>query len=90
MNQYSFNIHLKHRFGKVLTGLVLTAANRIGAERLSANAAGSMWVGRIPCRHFFRLQNFSLWIFFQRLVIKSHLKMRSSAGIKSKCSPVLP
>lgn len=42
MNQYSVTIHLKHKFGKVLTRLVLYAANRIGAERLSASAPGSL------------------------------------------------
>lgn len=90
MNQHSFTIHLKHKFGKVLTRLVLTAANRLGAERLSAGAPASTWAGWVPWQRFFSLQNFSLWIFFQMLVIKSHLKMHSDAGRKSKCFPVLP
>lgn len=62
----------------------------MGDEHLSANAPGSLQVGSLPCQHFVSLQDFSLRVFFHMLDIKSHLKMCSSDGVKSKFFPVLP
>lgn len=55
MNQYSFTIHLKHKFGKALTRPVLYRASGSRAECLSANAPRPMEAGSVPCQPFFSL-----------------------------------